>query len=180
MKGIVFNVLEECVTAEHGADAWDDLLAEAGVAGAYTSLGSYPDAELHAIVTAAASAFGLVEHEVVRWLGRCAAPRFAERYPDLFAPFDSARSFALTLNHIIHPEVRKLYPGASVPEFDFRAPARDRLVLGYRSERRMCAFAEGLLEGAAAHYGERVAIHQPQCMHRGDPHCELDITFSRD
>ena len=44
----------------------------------------------------------------------------------------------------------------------------------YRSERRMCAFAEGLIEGAAEHFGERATIAQPQCMHRGDDHCVLE------
>ena len=98
--------------------------------------------------------------DVVSWFGRNALPLFAERYPQLFEPHDSTRSFVLTLNDIIHPEVRKLYPGADVPEFDF--DVRDELlVMGYRSPRKLCSFAEGLLLGAADHYGERLTIEQP-------------------
>jgi len=85
----------------------------------------------------------------------------------------------LALNEIIHPQVRKLYPGADVPEFDFDTSSEEVLLMGYRSPRRLCAFAEGLLQGSAAHFGERVAIEQPVCMNRGDEKCVLKLQFTR-
>jgi hypothetical protein len=110
--------------------------------------------------------------------GRNALPLFAGRYPLLFEPHECARSFVLTLNDIIHPEVRKLYPGADVPEFDFEL--RDELlVMRYQSPRKLCSFAEGLLLGAADHYGERLTFAQPSCMKRGDSRCVLELTFDR-
>jgi predicted hydrocarbon binding protein len=45
--------------------------------------------------------------------------------------------------------------------------------MGYVSHRKLCAFAEGLIEGAAEHYNEPVSIAQPTCMLRGDPACAL-------
>ena len=50
--------------------------------------------------------------------------------------------------------------------------------MGYDSHRKMCSFAEGLIEGAAAHFGQQVAIVQPTCMLRGDDKCQLEITFA--
>ena len=50
--------------------------------------------------------------------------------------------------------------------------------MGYRSPRKMCSFAEGLLLGAADHFGERLTIEQPACMKRGDDQCVLEIAFS--
>lgn len=179
MKGIVFNVLETLVTREHGEDAWDDILDDAGVRGAYTSLGNYDDAELHALVGAAAARSGADPQEVVRWFGREAIPVFAGLYPELFSPHESTREFVLTLNAIIHPEVRKLYPGADVPEFDFDTTDPEVLELGYRSARKLCAFGEGLLQGAALHYGETAHIDQPECLLRGDERCLLRIAFAR-
>ena len=41
MKGVVYHLLEEAVVEKFGADIWDDLLDDTGVAGAYTSLGNY-------------------------------------------------------------------------------------------------------------------------------------------
>lgn len=178
MKGVVFNLLERLVARDFGEDTWDALLDTSGVDGVYTSLGSYPDEDLVKLVGAAADAFGMPADDVVVWFGRNALPLFAPLYPQLFEPHRSTRSFVLTLNEIIHPEVRKLYPGADVPEFDF--DVRDELlVMGYRSPRKMCSFAEGLLLGAADHFGERLTLEQPSCMKRGDDQCVLEIAFAR-
>ena len=176
MKGIVYNLLEECVSREYGADTWDSLLDAAGLDGVYTSLGSYPDQNLFALVAAASDTLGQPADTVIRWFGRHALPILADQYPRFFAPHRTTRSFVLTLNDIIHPEVRKIYPGADVPVFDFDTSS-DVLVMGYRSSRKLCAFAEGLLEGAADHYGELIAITQPQCMLRGDESCVLEISL---
>ena len=178
MKGIVFNLLEQIVSREHGEDAWDDLLDAAEVQGSYTSLGSYEDADLGKLVAAASETLDTPPDEIVRWFGRNALPLFAEHYPQLFEGHESGRTFVLTLNDIIHPEVRKLYPGADVPEFDFDSTADGHLLMGYRSPRQMCSFAEGLLEGTADHFGEQVTIEQPRCMKHGDDRCLLEIAFA--
>jgi predicted hydrocarbon binding protein len=52
--------------------------------------------------------------------------------------------------------------------------------MGYGSPRKLCAFAEGLIEGAAAHFEEPVTISQSRCMIRGDERCDLVITFRPD
>jgi hypothetical protein len=178
VKGVVFNMLEELVSRDYGEDTWDRLLDAAGLDGAYTSLGSYDDADLGRLVGAASESLGQSPDDLVRWFGRNSLPLFAAGYPQFFTPHASARDFVLTLNDIIHPEVRKLYPGADVPEFDFEPG--DPLRMGYRSHRRMCSFAEGLIEGAADHYGEGTTIRQPTCMKRGDERCLLEISFTRD
>jgi hypothetical protein len=177
MKGIVFDLLERATIDAHGENAWDDLLEAADLDGSYTSLGSYPDAQFVRLVDAAAERFGMPQQEVIRWLGRTSIPHLADSYPGFFEPHRTTRDFVLTLNQIIHPEVRKLYPGALVPDFAMSTMPDGSLVMGYGSPRRMCAFAEGLIEGAAAHYGEHVTITQPRCMHRGDETCELDVVF---
>jgi hypothetical protein len=176
VKGIVFNLLEDVVTAAHGADVWDDLLAAVDAEGAYTSLGTYPDGELVAIVGAAAARLGLPVPDLIRWFGRKAMARLAMAHPSFFVGHRSTRPFLLTLNQIIHPEVRKLHRGADVPDFDFDTSDPEVLGLGYRSLRRMCSLAEGLIEGAADHYHEVATIEHPQCMHRGDAHCLIRVS----
>lgn len=178
MKGIVFNLLEAVVTRDHGADTWDALLDAAGLDGAYTVLGNYPDDDLVRLVSAAAAALQLPAQAIVRHFGRCALPLLADRYPAFFEPHGDTRSFLLSLNSIIHPEVRKLYPGADTPEFVFDASSPERLVMEYESARRLCAFAEGMIEGAATHYGEDVQVRHATCMHDGAPCCRLELTFA--
>lgn len=178
MKGIIFNLLEDVVTQHYGADTWDDLLAAAQVDGAFTSLGSYEDDKLLRLVSAASTALNQPPDVIVRWFGTNAIPLLAKKYPDFFRKHDHARSFLLTLNGIIHPEVRKLYPGADVPDFDMDASSPEVLVMSYYSKRKLCALAEGLITGAATHFGERVTIRHDSCLHRGDPSCRLELTFA--
>jgi len=177
VKGIVFNLLEQGVSRDYGEDMWDDLLSAAGLVGAYTSLGSYPDEHLGKLVGVASESLGIPVQDVIRWFGREALPALAQAYPTFFTSHRDTRSFLLTLNNIIHPEVRKLYPGADVPEFDFDALPGGTLRTGYHWHRKLCSFGEGLIEGAASHFGEQVAISQPHCVLRGDERCELEIAF---
>jgi len=179
VKGVVFNLLEEFVRRAHGEDAWDALLERARLTGAYTSLGNYADEDLGALIAAAAQILKQPPGAVVRSFGREALPMLAEKYPGFFTPFASTRPFLLALNDIIHPEVNKLYRGADTPDFDFDASSDDVLVMSYSSRRRLCEFALGLIEGAAAHYGEDVAIDQRRCMHRGDARCDFHIALRR-
>jgi len=178
MKGVIFNLLEEVVSEHHGDAAWDVLLEATGNDGIYTSLGSYPDAELIALVEAASNLTGTPVRPLLHWFGLHALPRLAARYPAFFEAAPDARSFILSLNTIIHPEVRKLYSGASCPHFHF-AETRDTLTLGYRSPRKLCDLAQGFAEAVAAHYGETVSLSQPSCMHDGAPSCQLVVTWPR-
>jgi hypothetical protein len=179
MKGVVFNLLSELVRRDFGEDAWDDMLDAAGASGAYTSLGSYADDEMFRLVGAASAALQRSPAEILRWFGRGAMPLLAEKYPRFFEAPQSTRAFVLTLNDIIHPEVRKLYPGADVPVFDFDDSDPDALQMGYHSARRLCALAEGFVLGAADHFGDQVTIEQPRCMHRGDEKCLFRLQFVR-
>lgn len=178
MKGVIFNLAEQVVSDAYGADTWDQLLDDTQLDGAFTTLGSYPDEQLFALVSAASARLGVEPGAVVRIIGEGAMPLLAQRYPAFFTPHTSARPFLLTLNDIIHPEVRKLYPGADVPEFDYEQQGDDVLLLQYRSRRKLCALAEGFIAGAATHYGQTVVIKQESCMLQGADHCLLHCTFA--
>jgi Haem-NO-binding len=175
VKGIVFGLLEDAVSRTYSDDVWDDLLDRAGLDGVYTSLGSYPDAHLTSLVSAASDVTGNDPQDIIRWFGRGSIPQLAAAYPAFFEPHEDVGAFLRTLNDIIHPEVRKLYPGADVPTFGFSTRTDGTIVMRYGSPRRLCAFAEGLIEGAAAHYGQSVRIDQPACMLRGDELCTIEV-----
>jgi hypothetical protein len=179
MKGIIFNLLEQVITDERGDDAWDDLLESAGLDGVYTSLGNYPEAQLIKLIHMASALLERRPEDVLRLFGEKAIPLLAQRYPVFFEGHESTRTFLLTLNDVIHPEVRKLYPGADVPDFSYDTSERDALTMVYTSPRRFCALAEGLIQGAASHFSERIAIAQSECMHRGDVRCVFRIAFDR-
>lgn len=162
MKGIVFNLLQACVEDHFSADIWDALLDQAGLTGSYTALGNYPDADLMALVAVASQALGKSADEIVRWFGVQALPKLHARYPGFFEGHANTISFLKTLNGIIHPEVRKLYPGAQAPDFQYVEEDGATLTLIYRSSRNLVAFGEGLILGAAQVYGDSVEISSHQ------------------
>lgn len=175
MKGIVFNLLEKVIVARHGEVVWDDLLDAAGVRGSYTSLGSYPDGEIEQLVAAGSTALGLTPGELLRWFGRAAMPLLAQQYPSFFAEHRETRSFVVSVNSIIHPEVHKLYAGANCPFFRFEEAADGALLMEYESPRKLCALAHGFIEGAADYFEETATVEHFRCMHNGDPKCLLSI-----
>lgn len=177
VKGIIFNLFEAVVTAEYGQDAWEDVLDATGYDGAYTAVGSYDDDEFLQLAKVAAERVDVPLDDLVRWFGRSCLPILADRYPDFFTPHSHTKPFLLTLNDVIHPEVRKLFPGAYAPSFSFEEPGPDSVALSYHSHRGLCSFAEGLIEGAADHYNDKVTIEQRECTKRGDPNCVLVASF---
>lgn len=178
MKGVVFNLLEEVVDESYGPDVWEDLLDAAGLEGAYTSLGSYDDAEMIGLVTAAASQLSLTPEAVLRWFGQRAIARMFERWPGYFDAHQRTVPFLRSLNSVIHPEVRKLYPGADCPFFDFSSPPDGSLLLGYQSPRKLCALAHGFILGAGDHYGETLTVRHLECMHDGAQRCVLAVSVA--
>lgn len=178
MKGVIFNVVEQAITAEHGDAVWDSLLNDAGVDGAYTALGDYPDDELNRLVAAGSRALGVPERELTRRLGQASLLGLGDRYPQFFTPHVRALDFVLTINDVIHPEVRKLHRTAQPPRFDFEVTSEGALVVGYHSARRLCDLAEGMLGGAAVYYGEQATIRHDSCIRRGDDACVLHCRFS--
>jgi hypothetical protein len=178
VKGIVFNLLEQIVTTTYGVDTWEDLLDNAGVSGVYTSLGSYPDEELERLVQAACNALSLTRSDVLRWFGVQAMPLLAEAYPKFFADHTASKTFLAGINSVIHAEVRKLYPGAACPHFNIGATASGALTLDYISTRRMCALAQGFVEGAANYFCEEVDFRHATCVDRGDDLCRFEISWT--
>lgn len=174
MKGVIFNLLERVVTDEYGADVWDDLIDEAGVGGAYSSLGNYADDEVEALVAAAAAKTGETRAQVLHWFGVRAMPLLRELYPTLFDPHASSQDFVLSVNEMIHPEVRKLYPDAVCPFFHVRRDGPDAVSMQYESRRDMIDLAHGFLDGAAAVYGDRVTVDKP-----AGAADQLDVSWAR-
>lgn len=178
MKGIIFNAMQNVVEEVQGEDAWDDILDEAGVGGAYTSMGTYPDAEAIALVGAIAERLGTDVATTLRTFGQRALPQLANATPGAIDGITSTRMMLLALNDVIHPEVLKAYPGAEVPWFHVLSAGTESgepIRLRYESSRRMCFLAEGLMLGAGDHFGEPVSVEQSECTHRGDPACVFEV-----
>ena len=119
--------------ARSGADGWDDTLGRAEVDGSPHILGNYGDEELAAIVGALPDETGGTIPERLRWVG-INLSRSSEAFPHFFDEI-TPEDFLPALNHMIHPEVRKLYSGATPPDFDI-SPIDDQTIsMRYVSDR---------------------------------------------
>jgi len=161
MKGVVFNVVEEVVVDMYDADTWEDILEAVELDGAYASLGSYPDEHLMAIVGEAARMLELDVPTVLKTVGRAAFAGLSDRHSQFEIGTMSFGDFVQHVENYIHPEVRKLYPDATVPHFDFESLDDGNLRMTYSSPRNLSDLAEGLLRGAADAFGETLEVLRP-------------------
>lgn len=162
MKGVIFNIVEEVVVGLYDEDTWDDVIDAAGVHGTYSSPGSYPDEDLYAIVGAAAELLEVPVPALLRVVGQKAFEGLAKRYPELVGSHSSTIPFLSHVEDYIHPEVKKLYPEAILPEFEFSDLPTGETRMLYRSPRGLHNLAEGLIEGAAERFGENIRVARPE------------------
>lgn len=156
MLGMVFTELQEMVEQRFSPEVLDAVLQRAQLShgGAYTAVGYYPHEEIERIVAALSAETGLDTGTLVGAFGEYLLGRFAKVHPAMFAGKPTLYDFLESIQPHIHVEVRKLYPEARLPEFETLERSADHLLLAYRSPRGMVALAEGLIKGAAQHYGE--------------------------
>lgn len=176
MKGVVFQLLENVAQREMGHEAWDELVT---LAGGTQELWTPSE---HGSLSRAACSNGsgdLDARSALRRTGRRAIPLLANMHPQLFANADNTRLFLLALaGGVVIDTSRGIVRWPSV-DSDFRIlPAPDGdFFLGYRSARHPCALVEGLVEGAADYFRERVSVIQLKCTGRGDNRCLFWISF---
>ncbi len=157
LKGVVFNAAEDAVTALHGAEAWDSILNDSGVNGAYTALGNYEEQDMVAIVDAAATLLEESVDDTWRIIGRHMLPQLTRRLGNVNPTFASAKELLTSVNDIIHPEVKMLYPDAVPPTFEF-SDTNEGLLVHYLSDRGLLPLAEGLIAGCGDLFDEHVEI----------------------
>ena len=102
--------------------------------------------------------------------------QFYQRFPQFF-DHDGLFPFLLSVDHLIHVEVRKLFPDAGVPHFEYHEQLPDRLTMVYQSPRKLCKLAEGLIDGSAKHFNQAYHLTHDVCMHKGDDCCHLLVTL---
>ena len=80
------------------------------------------------------------------------------------------------LDSIIHMEVKKLNKQAETPSIVVKSSSENEMVLEYRSAKKLCWLALGMLKSAAEVFQEDMTISMPLDMHEGEDHCQLVVT----
>ena len=178
MKGIVMNILAEMVETQLGLEEWNTVLDEADESGIYTSTAIYDDERLLNLVGILSQRNNIPASDLVFAFGQFMFPAFYKRYPQLIDGHANMLDFLESLDSVIHVEVVKLYPGAITPGFEPDRRSQDQLFLKYESDRNLCRLAEGLIDGAASHFGHDYTIAHEPCAHHGADHCGLMVSLA--
>ena len=162
MKGVIFTEFLEFAEEQFGAEDLSRSIAAAALpsGGHYSAVGHYDHHELIRLVQAASASHDLPEAALLRRFGCYLFERFASLYPAFVIDADSAMSFLASIDTYIHGELQKLYPDSEFPRFECRMVEPDRLEMVYSSRRRLADFAEGLIDGCVAHFGDPVEVRR--------------------
>lgn len=160
MKGMVFTEFMDLVEETWGLDMSEDLLdtVQPASGGIYTAVGNYDAGELVALALCLSEKSNTPLPDLLRTFGHRIFQMFTQQYGHFFAECDNALSFLAGIHGHIHVEVRKLYPDAELPNFDYPDEGANQLVMDYESTRPLSEFAHGLILATVAHYGEPIEV----------------------
>ncbi|MDY6925703.1 MAG: heme NO-binding domain-containing protein [Pseudomonadota bacterium] len=158
MLGIVFTSLVEMLEENISPEFADEVLVAANLEndGAFTAVGYYPFSELQKIMVVLVNKTGRPLNELLYDYGKYLFTVLSAGHAGMMANRQSVLEVLDCLDDDIHVQVRKLYPDADLPSFKVLERAPDMIKMEYHSMHDLYALAEGLIDGAAAYFSQRV------------------------
>jgi len=179
MHGILFLELKKYVELRWGKSTWSTLLADTGFAHrTYLPVQEYPDDEMETLVQTVAKTARLTVPFVLEDFGEFMVPDLLQVYRSLVHAHWKTLDLIENTEKMIHRVVRLRNPGARPPELLAERKNPTQVAIRYRSARKMCSVAVGIVRGVAKHYGESVAIAEPRCMHAGAAECIIEVRLT--
>ena len=162
MKGIIFTELIGLVEEKFGYEVVDKMLIRADLTndGAFTSIGTYDYNDLLKMVVALSNELDVEVPILVKTFGKHLYRVFSEKHSEKIAGLESAFDLIKNVEGFIHVEVRKIYPDAQLPSFEYEQPDKNTLVVKYRSQRPFADVCEGLMEQCVESYGEPIHVQR--------------------
>ena len=180
MYGVIFDFLRNYVIERHGGiETWRALLTASGQSPykIYFPTGDYPDEEIVGLAQSASGALNLPLADVLEDFGTFVGPNLLSFY-HMYAGNPEWKTFDV-VEHAsghIHDVIHKHNPLRKPPLLKADRPSGDKLIVTYRSERKMCPVVRGIIRGLGDHFGESFAIEELTCMYQGAPQCVFRVT----
>lgn len=164
MKGIVFTEFLEMVEDRFSVEIVERVIEASSLPsrGVYTSVGTYDHNEIIELVSNLSTLTGIAVPDLLQAFGEHLFGRFVSIYPHFFEGIQSAFVFLQKIEDYIHVEVKKLYPDAMLPNFEYDTSTSGQMIMTYRSSRPFADIAEGLIKGCIRHFGEKIEIRREQ------------------
>jgi len=160
MKGIIFVEFIELLDELLGIEDTERLIEACNLPskGEYTSVGTYPDAEMITLVTKLHEHTKIPVPKLLNTFGRFLFKSFVKRYASMIGDMNSGFDLLKKIDNHIHIEVQKLYPEAVLPAFAYEELSQNKLKLIYKSQRKMPDLAEGLIAATMENFNEDCTI----------------------
>ena len=169
MKGIVFTEFMDLVENEFGYEMVDRIILDSKVPsnGAYTSIGTYPFAEIVKLMRHLSRNTNIQTDELLYMYGRHFFSVLLKSYPHFIERLDSAFQFFESVDRYIHVEVKKHYPDVELPRFKTRRLHENQLEIIYTSDYKIANFAQGLIDSSMEYYGKKGSIEKSILNNKG-------------
>ena len=179
MKGIIFTTFNDMVEQQVGIEVWDQILDSVNPdsGGVYTAVEDFPDSELFDMVQELSDRTGQPVLDLVKAFGQYLFHVLAVKHAVFVEDKPDFIEFLKSVEDVIHKEVEKLYPNPNLPSLEWEQLSESSLVLYYKSPRKLCHLADGLIKGAAEHYGVDYTLEHEVCMHDGSDHCRFVVSL---
>ncbi|ODN41936.1 heme NO-binding domain-containing protein [Piscirickettsia litoralis] len=182
MKGAVFQAFAKFVEENFGDEFWEEVIegVDPESDAIYVATKSYDDEELFKLVGFVCEKKELDILDAVESFGQYLFPILADKYSAFLKKGMSLKEFILSIDNVIHVEVRKLYPDAHLPTISYIENDDSNIAMNYSSPRKLCRLAIGLMRGAADYFKGEISINESQCMHMGSDACHINVEFISD
>lgn len=160
MKGMIFTEFLDMVGQVFSPSMVEKIIDESHLPnqGAYTDVGTYDHQEMIRLITALSKETGISISELQIIYGKHLFNKLFSRYPHIVKHNNSVFEFLNSVDGHIHVEVLKLYPEAELPRFQCEIISPDKMTMAYHSNHPFQDLAEGLIQGAADHFHEKISV----------------------
>lgn len=181
MKGEIFNLFEEFIVQNWGTDVFEEIYesihTNLQTKDPFVGPGTYPDSDFFTIVSKAVEKLNVSLNDGIHLFGKFCLPKLIAKMPQYVEKYTHPKAFLLTIHDVIHVEVKKVYKDATPPDFIYRDPAPDKLIMIYKSKRKLYDFVEGLLDGVSEHFKMPITYTRKIISLDGSEACEFELSF---
>lgn len=179
MKGIIFNITEDFISDKWGEDTYDQIVTDLQLETKepFVGPGTYPDEDMLMIIKNAIEVTRSEPQQFMKDLGFYSFFKLVAHSPQFAVPYTHPKDFLMSVETIIHVEVKKLYKDAYTPTFIYQDLAPDKLIITYFSKRRLYSLMEGLINGVGSYF--KTPIQQTHTIYTkdGKEYCDFELTF---
>lgn len=154
LKGIILSEFIEYIEQQLGEGTTQKIITDSELEseGAYTRVGMYDYQELISLLTQSAAETETDASVLLEGFSDHLFGVFKRDYSVFFDDVDNAVQMLMQIDDHIHVEVKKLYPDAELPSFDY-TKSGTKLTLNYRSPRPLASVAQCLVGACLKYFG---------------------------